>query len=70
MASSAVYATAAQGTAALFQTDGRAGDMIGARADAASVDRFSRNRNIAVQQRPRPDYEARGGRLGLVMATP
>lgn len=44
--------------------------MIGARADEASVEKFSRNRNIAVQQRPRPDYEARGGRFGLVMAYP
>ena len=70
VASSAVYATAAEASATLSQADGRAGGTIGTGADKASVDRFSRNRNIAVQQRPRPDYEARGGRFGLVMAYP
>lgn len=41
-----------------------------AAAADASVDRFSRNRNISVQQRQRPDYEAPGIRTGAFLFYP
>lgn len=36
----------------------------------ANVDNFSRNRNTAVQQRPRPNYEAPGIRAGAFLVFP
>lgn len=66
----ALTAAALYPSAALAQAEGRSSDMIGVGAGEAAVDLFTRQRNVAVQDRPRPDYEARGGRFGLVMAYP
>ncbi len=39
-------------------------------ATDAGVDNFSRSRNVSVQQRPRPDYEAPGIRTGAFLVYP
>ena len=44
--------------------------VLPAQAADASVDMFTRNRNTAVQQRQRPDYEARGLRAGAFTVYP
>lgn len=52
--------------AATAQTPG----AMPATASDAAVNMFTRNRNISVQQRERPDYEALGIRLGSFLAFP
>lgn len=44
--------------------------MVGSTTAQASVDLFTRNRNISVRQRPRPDYEALGIRAGAFLVYP
>lgn len=51
--------------------DGGGGlNRVGLAAADASVDFFSRNRNVSVRQRPRPDYEASGIRAGTFLVYP
>lgn len=60
-----------QGLTALGLTLAASSAVISAPAIAQSTgDMFSRSRNVAVQARPRPDYEAAGVRAGAFLAYP
>lgn len=55
---------------ALAQASEAASKPFGSTAADASVDLFTRNRNVSVRQRPRPDYEALGVRAGRFLIYP